>query len=387
MNPAPNLGPRVNAVDVESLEQFDSLVAQGSASMQGWHVQSVDLTGRAEALRRLEPSGSIFLGCDFSDGVEEHLRSGGALVFPDLPDTPFDAYRGGLYTAAELYSGLESEPYEQTLDARVYAWSTRPGTARNLNATLASALHDHAIGDALDDLFDSGGPAAGRDVVGVMGGHGVVRGTPEYDDGARLGRLLAQSGVMVATGGGPGAMEAANLGAYLSSASGEDHTAAVAALAGTPGFQPSITDWARSANAVLARHPQGTANIGIPTWFYGHEPPNLFATHIAKYFTNSVREAVLLQRCSGGIVFLPGAAGTVQEIFQDACENYYAADTAVTPMILVGRDYWTNVLPAWPVLQALARNRAMARSIQCVDTVDEVLQILAQTTGALDGGN
>ena len=67
-----------------------------------------------------------------------------------------------------------------------------------------------------------------------------------------------------------------------------------------------------------------TTSLGIPTWFYGHEPPNVFATAIAKYFRNATREAILLQVCDAGIVFLPGAGGTVQEIFQDACENYYA---------------------------------------------------------------
>ena len=44
-----------------------------------------------------------------------------------------------------------------------------------------------------------------------MGGHALVRGEPAYADAARLGALLGRTHV-VATGGGPGAMEAANLG-------------------------------------------------------------------------------------------------------------------------------------------------------------------------------
>ena len=43
-----------------------------------------------------------------------------------------------------------------------------------------------------------------------------------------------------------------------------------------------------------------------------------------------------------GSSFLPGAAGTVQEVFQDACENYYAAEASVAPMVLVGVSYWTS---------------------------------------------
>ena len=64
---------------------------------------------------------------------------------------------------------------------------------------------------------------------------------------------------------------------------------------------------------------------------------------IAKYFANALREDTLLHRCRGGIVFFPGQAGTVQEIFQAATENFYAAGpTLVAPMILVGVDYWTT---------------------------------------------
>ncbi len=117
---------------------------------------------------------------------------------------------------------------------------------------------------------------------------------------------------------------------------------ALAGLQSVPGFRPSVSAWAREAAAVVERYPDGTPSLGIPTWFYGHEPPNYFATHIAKYFANAIREAILLELCDGGIIFLPGAAGTVQEIFQDACENYYSAREAVTPMVLVGRQYWEH---------------------------------------------
>ena len=34
------------------------------------------------------------------------LREHGALVFHDIPDVPFDAYRASLYTPDELYRGL-----------------------------------------------------------------------------------------------------------------------------------------------------------------------------------------------------------------------------------------------------------------------------------------
>jgi len=282
----------------------------------------------------------------------------------DTGDAPVDCYRTALYTADELY---DAWPYPGSLDARAFAWSRTPPTP---TATLAQALHDHAIDEALTTWLDGH-----RRLVGVMGAHAADRSSPSYADAARLGWMLGQHHV-VATGGGPGAMEAANLGGRLAGSSRDHLAGAVASLAAVPSYHPSVDQWARKAFDVLdgAGH---RASLGIPTWFYGHEPPNVFATAIAKYFRNANREAILVQICDAGIVFLPGAAGTVQEVFQDACENYYATPESVAPMVLVGRSYWTSEVPAWPLLRALARGRPMEGHVHLVDTVDEAVELVA----------
>jgi predicted Rossmann-fold nucleotide-binding protein len=375
MNAARSLHPSPRTLEVESLDSFDRLVAAGARTMQGWHAQSLDLRGRTAQLEAMSALGGIFLGCTFDDGVEDSLRSRGALIFPKLETVPFNPYRARLYTPQELYQGISESRYEDTPDAKVYQWSIRPGQRHRLDATLAAALHDHSIGDALDDLTRSD-LCAGRTMVGVMGGHAAPRGSAVFEEAALLGRLLARDGRVVATGGGPGTMEAANLGAYLSQAPEGDFRRALDDLAAVPGFLPSVSAWARTAAAVVERHPGGTASLGVPTWFYGHEPPNFFATHIAKYFANAIREAILLELCNGGIVFLPGSGGTVQEIFQDACENYYGTPATIMPMVLVGQEHWLRRYPAWPLLQSLAAGRQMESRIFLVDTVEEALAVL-----------
>jgi predicted Rossmann-fold nucleotide-binding protein len=284
----------------------------------------------------------------------------------DHPGVPVDTARAALYTAAELY---DSETYDASLDARAYAWSRAPRTRQ---AALARALHDHAVDLALD------GWIRGRHLVGVMGGHRIERGQPAYAEAARLGAALGD-GHVVATGGGPGAMEAANLGARFAARPG-DLDGALAMLAEAPSYHPSIDPWVHRAFEVLDRYPDDADTLGIPTWHYGHEPPNVFATAIAKYFRNSTREATLLEVCDAGIVFLPGLAGTVQEIFQDACENYYAADESVAPMILVGATYWSEELPAWPLLRALSRGRAMEGHVHLVESVEDAVNVIKSGT-------
>lgn len=362
---------RGGVVDVDSLEDFDHRLSYGVHALAGWRLRDVDLTRRGRALRQVDVAGALFLGCDLLSEDEESIRARGAVVFPAVPDVPVDTYRTTLYSPRELFG---TAGYPRSFDATVYAWSQREISR---DAALAQALHDHSVGIALE------GWVAQRRLVGVMGGHSALRGDRTYVDGARLGRMLSQTHT-VATGGGPGAMEAVNLGGYLARHDENALDEALRVLSAVPSFAPSIGAWADAAFAVQELFPDGADSLGIPTWHYGHEPPNPFATVVAKYFHNAQREAILLEICAGGIVFLPGAGGTVQEIFQDACENYYADESSIAPMVLVGRRYWTEELPAWPLLKALAKGRPMQDHVHLVDSVEEAAAVVNErrsTTG------
>ncbi|MEU0070438.1 Rossmann fold nucleotide-binding protein [Streptomyces sp. NPDC006332] len=362
-----------NDREIETLEEFDATVS-ARGTLAGFRVQAVDLTDRTRELLGTDTSGAVFLGCRMREEAAVKVRADGAMVFPPVPDLPFDPYRGLVYSPDELFAFL-ADGYEATPDARAYAWFQQTKADGDIFASMLRAIHDDAVSDALDELL------RGARVVGVMGGHAMARGTEEYAGAARLGRELSRAGFTVATGGGPGAMEAANLGAYAAPYGAEMLTDSLRTLGKTPGFTPSITDWARAAFEVRGRWPKGGPSVGIPTWFYGHEPPNAFAGHIAKYFANATREDGLLARSTAGVVFLPGAAGTVQEIFDNATPNYYESRGEPTPMVLVDRAHWTERLPTWPLLRALARERSMEDRIALVDRIEEAPGALKRLGG------
>ena len=57
-------------------------------------------------------------------------------------------------------------------------------------------------------------------------------------------------------------------------------------------------------------------------------------------------------------MFTRGSAGTLQEVFQDAQQNFYASGTDYfSPMVFLGRDYWTQAMPVGPLLDACSRRR------------------------------
>lgn len=270
-----------------------------------------------------------------------------------------------LYEFSDLLQGYERDDrmgFAKSWDFRTYCTYIADGavTPRALDVRLAQAEHDARIAEALRAFLDQDPKPK---LVGIMGGHGLSRKDIAYVAVARLGRHLTQNGYLVVTGGGPGAMEAAHVGATFSNASNGAFEQALALLADvpvlpnmegivgdngepTPGREYDFNNarlWLNKALDVLSTSPdQKGESLAIPTWFYGSEPSTPFASAYAKYFQNSIREEALITQSRAGIIYAQGGGGTLREIFEDTEQNYYAkTPDNFTPMIFFDPDgFW-----------------------------------------------
>lgn len=318
----------------------------------------------------------IFLGCTLPKGFKRHIKD--SLVFPKMTET-YDCFRSNLYTVHSLYEGYKvgcPESYENCYDGIVYRNYIRSGKmSTNIKETLARSLHDNSINSALHRLlnhFDE------RKVVGVMGGHGLLRTEPQFEQVARISKRLTELGSIMISGGGPGAMEATHLGAWMAGRSEEEFLEALNLLRTVPSYKDRL--WLDTAMQVITKYPQEDyLSIGIPTWLYGHEPSTPLAKYIAKYFDNSIREDDILTLAFGGIIYSPGSAGTLQEIFQDAVQNHYLSFGYASPMCFLGRKFWTEEVPVYPFIQDMVHRGYYKNLILSIsdDNEDIVQQLIA----------
>lgn len=290
---------------------------------------------------------TYFLGCRFASGVEATLQQKGAVIFPRFERLPYDPYRTTLYTPEELAHPL---PSGLTTDEAIYCdYVAKGALSPGIIEALTRRIYDNSIDDALDRHLQRHGTAK---VVGIMGATRTQRTDAWYRRTAETARLLARAGKLVLSGGGPGIMEAANLGAWLSAYDDSALDQALQILAAAPA--PAAPEWRSCALEVKRRFPRGTDSLSIPTWFYGFEPTNQFATHIAKYFDNSIREGHLIQKSIGGIVFAPGSAGTREEIFIGAEQSHHSAAGFRNVMVFLGKREYEIYAPVFPILREFA---------------------------------
>lgn len=306
-------------------------------------------------------------------------------MFPTL------AFRSELYSPDELFEGFDpTDPlsFAKTLDFRCFR-----STKLELDGQVGMlrAMHDQCMTELRTEL------EVGRRVVAIMGGHGMARDDAAYREVAELARSLARVGILVVSGGGPGAMEATHLGAMVSPLPNDALDEALGRLSAEPKFPDvsrlvvrggeldegqlaSLHRWQTPAFEVwnsIAPSDRGDS-LAIPTWFYGNEPPTPFAGHIAKYFSNPLREDGLLAVAVDGVIYAPGRAGTVQEVFQDSAQNVYRSiGDRFSPMAFLNRDEcWTKTLPVLPILKELFGPEEFERSVRVSEKPEEILAFL-----------
>lgn len=186
--------------------------------------------------------------------------------------------------------------------------------------------------DALEEL----GPA-----VAIFGSARVPAGSQEYEQAHRIGRQLAEAGRAVITGGGPGAMEAANLGAT------EAHGVSVGLGIELP-FEAAFNDY-----------------VGLGVNF--------------RYFF--VRKVMFLKYAQGFVV-MPGGMGTFDELFE-ALTLVQTGKVKHFPLVLFGRDYWSG-LRDWLAEQTARRGYIAEGDLELFTITDDVDEAVAVATGGPD---
>jgi len=137
--------------------------------------------------------------------------------------------------------------------------------------------------------------------VTVFGSARFKPGHQYYELGREVGRKLAEAGLSVITGGGPGAMEAANRGARE---------------AGGPSYG---------------------LNIILP-----HEQkPNPYIDENVEFHYFFVRK-VMLVKYSCAYIVLPGGLGTLDELYE-AATLLQCGKIGPFPLVLVGREFWRGM--------------------------------------------
>lgn len=344
--------------------------------------QGLDLVGYESSLKKYEIKNCIFLGCKMTETFRNKLLSFKNIIFPEI-DLPFKKFRNKLYDSTSLYEGFSAtnpSSYKETLDYKIYQHYIQHGKnqPKSIIQALSRKIHDHSITDALEEFILEDWKKELK-IVTIVGSHKLKRDEESYFNLAKLGKFLSENGYLVVTGGGPGVMEAPLFGAWFRNKSIKDLERAISILSEAPTYKNEY--WLSKAFEVREKFPKekDTISLSVPTWLFGHEPSTPFATKIAKYFENSVREEGLLAIAKGGTIIAPGGGGTILEIFQEIAQNHNLLYEIASPMIFWGKEYWTKDRPIYPLVEDLSKqNKFRNLKLTLTDNHDEVIRKLSK---------
>ena len=171
--------------------------------------------------------------------------------------------------------------------------------------------------------------------VSIFGSARTKAGTPHYELATKIAQRIAQEGYGIITGGGPGIMEAGNLGAH------------------------SV---------------KGTSvglNIDLP--FEQHDNPYIDSDKNLQFDYFFVRK-VMFVKYSQGFVVMPGGFGTLDELFE-AITLIQTNKIEKFPIILVDRTFWAGLLE-WVKSTLLDHGNISEKDIDLIQMADNEEEVI-----------
>jgi uncharacterized protein (TIGR00730 family) len=204
-------------------------------------------------------------------------------------------------------------------------------TVEELRAHTEMIAHEFFTGFETVDGLD-------RPAVSIFGSARVHEGTFAYDSARATGRLFAEAGWAVVTGGGPGVMEAANRGC-------------------------------REGGGLSVGF-----NIELP-----HEQGSNAYLDLGLTFHHFYARKTMFVKAAEGFVVFPGGFGTADELFE-SLTLIQTGKVLDFPVILFGRDYWEPLLD-WIRDRALAEGTVSPEDLELLTVTDEPAEAVRMVLG------
>ncbi len=218
--------------------------------------------------------------------------------------------------SAEDEVGLPPTPDEDLLSG---VGPTRRVQATGESERIAAIASEVARGfEALDGVHKA---------VSIFGSARTPESAPDYELARATARLLGEHGFTIITGGGPGIMEAANLGA-------------------------------RDAGVLSVG-----LNIDLPV----DQPTNPYVDLRLRFNHFFIRKLMFVRYASAFVVF-PGGLGTLDEMFE-ALTLIQTGKVRHFPVVLMGVDFWSGLM-AWGDQELLAGGKVDRADLGLLHTVD-----------------
>ena len=369
--------PEKNKIHFHSSSHFAEHI-KNNQTLENLVVFEIDLLAFETELLKKDIRNCYFVDCKMNSDLLNKIHDEKNYVLPKL-NLPYSMFQDKLYSRNSLFNNYDptnTSSYESTKDHLIYKHFLSSGgnSPNSMHESFARSMHDRAVEESMNKFLQK--RISSRKFIGIMGGHAISRKDSNYKKTALIAKSLTENGCLIFTGGGPGMMEAAHLGAHFAGRSKEELSAGIEIMQSAQYYQDPL--WLSKSHEVMEKYPQifGFESLGIPTWVYGHEPPNPFPTHIAKFFSVTVRQDGLLSIAKSAVIYSPGSVGTTSEIFQEVQQNHYK-NISKSAMIFLDKEFWTERTQLFPFLEKMNNDGIYNNLILTIfDSAEEILRFI-----------